>query len=1303
MTIIFLITFLRITKQLQVVADQEIQAVNLQDIVPNYQRTLQYNITNIFNISDKPKFAQIYQNRKLLEIQDINVEGISQVKGVICQQTGFFRNIYYLVYKNQLFESKSFQGAKMNSFTKISDLEGVTDCYDIDFIYNQDQYQILIDCSSRNENNDLENKFIIYYNGQQTLYDSNNQKSYTIVTKRKIFYDQFYNRIYRIYLKNYHDASKNSVVEIYQQEVGFFYSLGSLEFGGIYGGYFNQRLFILANNIRIFETSLEKILINSKIIEISNCQQFDLWPEFDKLVCIGYSVLTFTSISEQIIQKEISIQYSKDLDYEVFVLKDFIVARVDKQIIIADTEQYQILAWSHTYGDIPHIVVEKQLNEMIIFTNSSIERYLLLRNQYLEIYNKDALQEKQVWMINSQTQQTQVQIQLANYESHSIFYDDKSFFNNFIFLQKQTIDVNRKFYGPSLNFSIEKTSIFEELKYKQQNQIYGFPQNSLIQNKMVLDDKQDGFNQYFYYIQQLQDMSVYYYRCDLDPINYDFNQMCGQRIQMNNFKYVINSMWYQDYSFKIIIKQEKSFNVIKYSQNTSSIQTISEQLDVPIKQLINVKGKIYVLTTSGLLGYSSQSNYTQLLFNFTRIDFERINVSFNDTQLLISKNPSEYFFLQSDRFLYQFYRVSTKLICTSRIAISSINTKIQVYALQNMFILFSLFQNGFINAIVYRNYEYLGIDEQGILPLYGLQATDYDLWPEQNNKFILISNYSNIQTISQYDMSRILYSSLVQKFDLDYLQQFHYLHNLLCYHRFNEYILVEFVDQPQLITNMTLVQQQISNVNLTIYTTLMQPSTTMTINEKVFVVNSQLDIISSVRKLKIQNTECVKLDGKYFNGTASQYKAISNHRIKYQFQPYLEKKVNISIQDVQNYKNSEVFILLGQQLASINTGNFIFQNYSIDISTEQMILMTILDPFIFVLYQNKTNFQYYTNIYRLNQNYLEDYIKGIITINKPTDIQQILIYVLITNKTQIQILTLFGSIGQSNFYQEKCYVFLLQQNLYTISLFQNQLIIHRFDFNFEDSILFQILEQLRFDINQIASQFNIYIPAGYKVINMQFVNLDTSKETIYIYTIRLVLVYEQGLHDLIIDIEFEQQIQFDKLSLRTIELIDLIAPFGDWEKQKIGLTANYLYIEYFDPYTKVSQLSFYKYPNQTKQSGKAMQPFTNYWAQFQNKNNKLIEVNDILYFTRNDEKSVELYKMLDGSYACPNDDNSKIIIFAYNYISSGILKFNVEIDRGAPWIWIDVSIIGFLIVAGLSIVLYKYIKNRQQNQPEMLM
>ena len=72
-------------------------------------------------------------------------------------------------------------------------------------------------------------------------------------------------------MKNYHDASKNSVVEIYQQEDGFFYSLGSLEFGGIYGGYFNQRLFILANNIRIYETSLEKILINSKIIEISNC------------------------------------------------------------------------------------------------------------------------------------------------------------------------------------------------------------------------------------------------------------------------------------------------------------------------------------------------------------------------------------------------------------------------------------------------------------------------------------------------------------------------------------------------------------------------------------------------------------------------------------------------------------------------------------------------------------------------------------------------------------------------------------------------------------------------------------------------------------------------------------------------------------------------------------------------------------------------------------------------------------------------------------------------------------------------
>lgn len=53
-----------------------------------------------------------------------------------------------------------------------------------------------------------------------------------------------------------------------------------------------------------------------------------------------------------------------------------------------------------------------------------------------------------------------------------------------------------------------------------------------------------------------------------------------------------------------------------------------------------------------------------------------------------------------------------------------------------------------------------------------------------------------------------------------------------------------------------------------------------------------------------------------------------------------------------------------------------------------------------------------------------------------------------------------------------------------------------------------------------------------------------------------------------------------------------------------------------------------------------------------------------MYFARNDLSSVQRYKMLDGSYACPNDGNSKIKIFAYNYISSGILSFDVELDRG---------------------------------------
>ena len=44
--LLFVITYLRVAKQLQVVADEEIQVINLKDLIPNYQRNISYNIVD---------------------------------------------------------------------------------------------------------------------------------------------------------------------------------------------------------------------------------------------------------------------------------------------------------------------------------------------------------------------------------------------------------------------------------------------------------------------------------------------------------------------------------------------------------------------------------------------------------------------------------------------------------------------------------------------------------------------------------------------------------------------------------------------------------------------------------------------------------------------------------------------------------------------------------------------------------------------------------------------------------------------------------------------------------------------------------------------------------------------------------------------------------------------------------------------------------------------------------------------------------------------------------------------------------
>ncbi|KAM3139431.1 hypothetical protein pb186bvf_008456 [Paramecium bursaria] len=1308
---IFIFFFLSIgTYGFETVTQGEIVTIQLSQLFSDYDEASQYSI-------EQNQYATIINHIQLIESGQVDLKAIDTLKDALQPESNIPLNLYYYVSMQDLYQSSSSQGAQSSlpNFKPAANFDKVTYCYDLDFIqvYYDISYQvdIIVDCSNYNSlTNLLENKFIIYSKtGEWKYYDSVNPLQYNSVSKRQLYYDNILKYVYRGYPLNGVDSESPTAIEIYKQANDEFklallvdqkYLRGILKDDqfqfNMVKFVFNQQLYILdfGGTLLVFEE------VNNQVLKLTNkykladlALDMDVEPLIDEYALITYQYLYFYRIQHKV-EESVKLEEQIYVQGEVHITYQYILVRIEDKIYLYQKYPLKMIEVIQVQG-LLKLLVDRQLDQFTVFTQSEAKRYKLNRLHYVKIQNKFDDQIKVTFKVTQlavDNQQTSIQFDafMTNMNSQLIAVDEKQQLFQYKVTQRLEVQfLGQKYKGPNIVISQDKADLVE-LDIGLHRDIINTPEFKDILGIHLFDNDGDTF-----FVAYYRSLVVSIYLCD-KSIEDDFTKRCpffGELPGFTKFLLYNGAIWASNSDIRIaILDTQFSLSIWEYQAKTKQLELIYRQIDPRADQIITrlflSEDYIFILKPLyGIEGIYVRRSQPKEIFNFKKSQFDAVGVDFHQPELYVNQFSRAYLFLKQEDILYIFTYDVGIVSCRAQIDVSDINTNLKIVILYNRIVLIGKDKDNTLIGRVYLGTADHYFYKQSDLPFYGVEIEDFTLWSGYySNDFIVQVKNKDKNILLYYDISLGIHSSFVRQMQLpdDDNIKFSYFDSYIYFISQKGQLFQEFYS-----SNIAQIQTDLDQIpyysKLTIPLTVQNPEVKIQTQTTVEVINQYINIQIDKKQVEIIQDKLLKLTDNCVDTGNQWYKGIvTKFNLDLDFvyvkeplneiQSYNAKDIVIQILQVGNtlytlYKNNVGFKVQGQkEYLSLYQDNgysqFVVYNKSLHLikdTTDKIDVLQLKDnQFVFKKsYQSIENIKYI----QLSNN-----------------------YIIVINNEQIQLILLEND--NTIKYPPISYIFDNPQfvddegQLYLFSQLNSFIILQKFIIKEKES--FELKEIIRFNILETYQKLNLYIPSGGFISNYKVIYFYQNPDQKDHYSLVLFLQNPSGQADYVL--EYLLQTQQDQLKIVSQELDYMLTSFADWDKSKIQLTDDFIFLFYnqFQYYGLIQMFSF----PEVKQKTIPLLPVASRYYVYENDQTQVAQYDDniIVYLEAQNQFSENKYIM--NPQICSKGEREDVIFVMelMNYYDSQQVMFHqtsYKIEKSSlTWLWITLVILGAIIIIG---------------------